>query len=138
MREAGEPGGTPIIVGGVESPPAAPAVAGEQYSSRSITTGAYRIAAASIHTGNAYEEECRITLIQSDSSGSTTEACLASGVVSQNRPFSLQTQRLVSGPGSVRAYVENLDTTAFTFALILDKITEQKEVAATRRFGGWF
>ena len=138
MREAGEPGGTPIIVGGVDSPPAAPATIGEQYSSRTITTGAYRIAAASIHTENNYEEECRITLLQTNPSGGTTEACLGSGVVSQNNPFALPTQRLVSGPGSVRAYVTNLDATAFTFALIIDKITEQKEVAATRRLGGWF
>jgi len=124
--------GTPAPV----SPPAAPAVAGEQYSSHTLTTGTYRVYAASIHTTNPYEEECRISLVHTGSDGTTTEACLASGIVSQNKPFSLPASRIVTGSGSLRAYVTNLDATAFSFYAIVDKIVEAKE--SIGGFGGWF
>ncbi len=101
--------------------PGSPATAGEQYSSYSIGTGSYQLFAASIHTSNAYEEECRISMITRDAVGTEYETCIDSGVVSQNRPFTVK-DSLVVGPGSIRGYVTNLAATSFGFAVIADKI----------------
>lgn len=126
-------------VSGPSTPPAPAAAAGETYSQTPLGKGNFRITAASIHTTNAYEEQARISLIYVDSNASETEQCLESGLVSYRRPFSLATDRIVSGPGFIRAYVVNLDATTFAFKVVVDKIEESKEITRGKgRFGTWF
>jgi len=92
-----------------------PATAGEQYVSESLSEGIYDIYAASIITGNAYEEEARITWIYVQPDGEEVETTLVSGLVSQNRPLCLPGKFEIRGPGFIRGYVYNLDATSFTF-----------------------
>lgn len=113
------PGGT---YGSPETPVPSPAVAGEQYSSKTLSDGVFIVRGASVHTSNAYEESCRISQIFVSSGGAETEVCLEHGSVSQNRPFVLSRQKTIVGPGYLRAYVINLAATSFSFAVSLDKI----------------
>lgn len=120
-----------------ESPPDAPGTVGEQYSEYSLTTGTFVVYAASIHSGNAYQEEARISLISTDSKGAESEVVLESGHVSNNRPFSLSRGRLITGPGFIRGYVINLAATAFSFIVSIDKRSEEKARSGDG-FGRWF
>ncbi len=126
-------------VSGPTTPPAPAAAAGETYSQTPLSKGNFRISAASIHTTNEYVEQARISLVYVDSNGNETEQCLASGQVSYHNPFALSEQRIVAGPGFVRAYVVNLAATTFSFRVAVDKIEETKELTQSKgRFGTWF
>ena len=104
-----------------DTPEESPATAGEQYSQKTLGHGNFLVKAASIHTSNAYEETCRISLVYV-SGGSETEICLERGKVSQNEPFALSRERPVLGPGYIRAYVVNLAATSFSFAVSVDRV----------------
>lgn len=116
-----------------------PATAGEQYVIETLSTGIYRVYAASIKTFNAYDEEARIAWIFTEGDGTEIEVTLHSGIVSQNQPLCLPVVRELVGPGSLRGYVENLAATAFTFEVHKVKQGEiQKVTAGAFSFGGWF
>jgi len=116
------------------SSPSPAAAAGEISAQKTLSVGTYIVRAASIHTDNAFDEECRISFV--DDTG--LELCLASGVVSNNRPFALESERTITGGGYLRAYVIALGATTFDFVSAVDKVREEKDSEKRGGFGGWF
>jgi len=83
-----------------------------------IGTGRHTIYVSSIHTDVQYQQECSINIVWVAGDGEETEMTLESGVVSNNRPFSLAATRHVEGPGFIRATVVNLESDkTFTFKI---------------------